>query len=48
MLMNKPSRLEEIFNELSISGQLQDVHLRNALLEQRLKRLESKEVEFKS
>uniref|UniRef100_A0A1I8BXT0 RING-type domain-containing protein n=1 Tax=Meloidogyne hapla TaxID=6305 RepID=A0A1I8BXT0_MELHA len=43
MLMSRPARMEEIFTELSISGQLQDVHLRNALLEQRLKRLESGE-----
>jgi len=44
MLMSRPSRMEEIFTELNISGQLQDVHLRNALLEQRLKRSESGEV----
>uniref|UniRef100_A0A914M6T4 Vacuolar protein sorting-associated protein 11 homolog n=1 Tax=Meloidogyne incognita TaxID=6306 RepID=A0A914M6T4_MELIC len=43
MLMSRPSRMEEIFTELNISGQLQDVHLRNALLEQRLKRFESGE-----
>lgn len=44
MLMSRPARMEELFTELSITGQLQDVHLRNALIEQRLKRLENGEV----
>ena len=44
MLLSRPARMEEIFSELSSSGQLQDAHLRNALLEQRLKRLKSGEV----
>ena len=38
MLTSHPKRIEELFNELSMAGELQDPQLRNVLLEQRLKR----------
>ena len=47
ILMSRPKRMEELFNELNMAGQLQDPQLRNTLLEQRLKSLQNVEVIFK-
>ena len=46
MLMSRPKRMEELFNELNIAGELQEPQLRTTLLEQRLKQLQNVEVGF--